>query len=68
MAAESATESAAAAAAPARTWRRRGRSSARGGRATTNTSRPSSIAVRAPSSHSWPDRKSSAFSICAALK
>ncbi len=30
--------------------------------------RPSSIAVRAPSSHSWPVRKSSAFSICAALK
>jgi hypothetical protein len=68
VAAEIATESAAAAAAPARTWRRRARSRTRGGLATIRTSSASSIAVRAPKSHSWPLRKSSARSICAALK
>ena len=62
------TDSAAAAAAPARTWRRRTRSRRAGGRRTIRTSRASSTAVCAPNSHSWPVLNDSAFSTCAALK
>ena len=62
-----ATEIAAATAAPASTGRRSAASRS-GGRRTSSASTPSPTAVCATKIHSWPVRKSSAFSICSALK
>ena len=62
------TASAAAVTAPASTGRRKRSWRRAGGRLTTYTSSPISIASRAPYSSSWPDRKSSARSMNAVLK
>ena len=62
------TASAAAVTAPAAAGRRNRSFRRAGGRRTTYTSSPISIATRAPYSHSWPDRKSSARSMKAVLK
>ncbi len=63
-----ATERPAAVAAPASTGRRNAAFRRAGGRRTTYTSSPISIASRAPYSHSCPLRKSSARSMNAVLK
>ena len=62
------TDRPAAVTAPASTGRRNVAFSRAGGRRTTYTSRPISIASRAPYSHSCPLRKSSARSMNAVLK